>query len=293
MFKMIRTDQVFYVLVFALLCASALFSILVARQRTRSWHLYLFTTFTFLALMAQRNLILFLFATIPLISYNAQFISFKTDSAVKKAVVYGITLFISLYITFIMASHIQMIKSVNNPISPFCHPVKSTRYLETHPLNGTIFNADRYGGYLLWHLYPSQKVYIDTRLSMRDRAFFSDYISVLYNPDQFPAIADRYSINAAVLPAFIPLYEKFIHYLYFNPDWSLVIADGSEALFIRKEVVSGAGIDLSNQFQVDSLFRQIQVDPDFESRPIKTEATFRLNRFIQSLHNEPPQSLSR
>jgi hypothetical protein len=283
--KMIGTDQVFYVLVFTLLCAFALFSFLVSREKIRSWHLYLFASFTVLALMAQRNLILFLFATIPLISFNLQSFSFKTDGAIKRVTIYGSVLFISLYFTFASIVHFQMLKSINNPVSPFCHPIKSTHYLEAHSLKGNIFNADRYGGYLLWYLYPSRKVYIDTRLSMRDRAFFSHYISLLDNPSQFPAIADRFTINAAILPVFIPLYGKLISYLYFNPDWTLVMTDGSEALFIRKELFSGTGIDLKKQFQIDSLFRQIKIDSDFGSKQIKTEAAFRLNRFIQNIRS--------
>ncbi len=285
MLKMIGTDQVFYVFVFAFLCAFTFFSIFVARGKTRSRHLYLFASFTVLALMAQRNLILLLFATIPLFNYNIDFLKFKTDIAKKRVFIYVIILFISIYFTIVTNSHFQMIKSVNNPISPFCHPLKSTYYLATHPLKGNIFNADRYGGYLLWNLYPSQKVYIDTRLSMRSRAFFSNYISLLDNPNQFSEIADRYSIHAVVLPAFIPLYEKLICDLYFNPNWTLVLTDGSETLFIRKELFSGTGIDLENQVQIDSLFRQIQIDSDFGSKPIKTEATFRLNRFIQNIRS--------
>ncbi|HEX2956610.1 MAG TPA: hypothetical protein VHO70_07255 [Chitinispirillaceae bacterium] len=292
MFKMIGTDQYYYVLVFALLSIFALYIILSSGKKNCFWHIYLFISFAVLAFMAQRNLILFLFATVPLAS-NFRLISFKIITNVKKIILCGSLLFVSLYFTFVISNHFLMIQSINNPVSPFCHPAKSTRYLSTNHLKGNIFNADRYGGYLLWHLYPSRKIFIDTRLSMRNRQFFLDYISLLENPVQFDFQSKSYNITAAVLPASVPLYRKLITWLYFHPDWALVMTDGSEALFIRKDQFSGTGIDLKNQVQIDSLFRQIQIDSDFGSRQIKTEAAFRLDKFVQNLRFNPYPNISR
>jgi hypothetical protein len=283
LFKMTGTDQSFYVLIFVILCAIALFNVVAAGKKTKSWHLYLFTCFAILAFMAQRNLILFLFATIPLLKSNLEHFSLKFSIPAKKPILYGCTIIISLYTTLITASHFMMVTSIGNPISPFCHPVRSTQFLSAHPLNGNIFNADRYGGYLLWHLYPSKKVYIDTRLSMRDRSFFSDYIALLNNPVEFSRIIDKYNITAVALPAFIPLYTKLIRDLYHNPDWKLVIADGSEALFVRQGQLDTPGINFKDKRMADSLYLDLQKNPGFNSLQIRSEAAYRLSRFIQNI----------
>jgi hypothetical protein len=281
--KMVGTDQSYYVLIFAILCSFVLLSMLSAPKKTRAWHFYLFACFAVLAIMAQRNLILFLFATVPLLKSNLEHFSLRIFTPVKKPLLYGCTIIISLYVTLITVSHYMMIKSIGNPISPFCHPVNSTQYLSTHALSGNIFNADRYGGYLLWRLYPDKKVYIDTRLSMRDRTFFSDYISLLDNPEKFTFTIKRYDITAVVLPAFIPLYAKLIRYLYYNPDWKLVIADGSEALFVKKEQPNTPGIYFNDKKVVDSLSQNLQNNLGYNSSQIQFEAGYRLDRFIKNL----------
>jgi hypothetical protein len=286
--KMIGTDQEFYVILFAILFTISLASICIAGKKTRSSHLFLFLIFSFLACMAQRNLILLLFATIPLIKSNIGHFKFKTALPFKQPLLYCSIALISLYFTFVTANHFLMVKSVNNPISPFCHPVKSTEYLKSHTVNGTLFNADRYGGYLLWHLYPSYKVFIDTRLSMRDRSFFSDYIKLLNTPDQFDNVLHEHNISAAIIPAYIPLYQKMVRYFYNNPEWALVIADGSEALFIRRDQNPEKEIDIGNNVALLSLFDRIKSDTDYASTQIKNEAAARLKKFILSLGYNPP-----
>jgi hypothetical protein len=281
--NLIGTDQSFYVLIFAILCSFVLLSILSAPKKTKAWHLYLVACFAILALIAQRNLILFLFATVPLLKSNLEHIPLRIYTPAKKPLLYGSTIVISLYVTLITVSHYIMIISIGNPISPFCHPVRSTQYLSAQALSGNIFNADRYGGYLLWRLYPAKKVYIDTRLSMRDRAFFSDYISLLNNPEEFTLTIKNYDITAIVLPAFIPLYAKLIRYLYYNPDWKLVIADGSEALFVKRGQLNTPGINFKDKKVVDSLTLNLQNNLGNNSLQIRSEAGYRLDRFIKNL----------
>jgi hypothetical protein len=124
--NLIGTDQEYYVMIFAVISTIALISIFIAEKKTKPAHLSLFLGFSLLACMAQRNLILLLFATIPLIKSNIEHFRFKTALPFKQPLLYCCITLITLYFTFITVSHFSMVKSVNNPISPFCHPVKST-----------------------------------------------------------------------------------------------------------------------------------------------------------------------
>jgi hypothetical protein len=118
---------------------------------------------------------------------------------------------------------------------------------------------------------------------MRDRSFFSDYITLLNRPDQFDKVMHEHNISAAVIPAYIPLYKKMVSHLFNNPEWALVIADGSEALFIRRDQNPEKIIDFSNSMELLSLFDRIKYDPDCTSTQIKNEAATRLKKFIFSL----------
>jgi hypothetical protein len=123
---------------------------------------------------------------------------------------------------------------------------------------------------------------------MRDRSFFSDYIKLLNTPDQFDNVLHEHNISAAIIPAYIPLYQKMVRYFYNNPEWALVIADGSEALFIRRDQNPEKEIDIGNNVALLSLFDRIKSDTDYASTQIKNEAAARLKKFILSLGYNPP-----
>jgi hypothetical protein len=79
-----------------------------------------------------------------------------------------------------------------------------------------------------------------------------------------------------------------VRYLYNNPEWALVIADGSEALFIRRDQNPEKEIDIGNNVALLSLFDRIKSDTDYASTQIKNEAAARLKKFILSLGYNPP-----
>lgn len=277
------TDQMFYLLTFAILVLTSLISIIIAGKKMRSAHLYLFLSFSVLALMAQRNLILFVFAVVPLLLSNFEFVYLKIRFVFNRFVVYGLTIITTLFFVFVTMLHFNMIKSVNTPISPFCHPVESTDYLKNNRISGTIFNADRYGGYLLWHLFPSHKVFIDTRLSMRDRSFFADYISILNSPERFEPVMEQCDIAAVVIPVHIPLYFSLARYLIRHPGWAAVICDGSEMLFIRQDQNPVGIINFNSSDNLYSLFKNIESNPVLETPRLRYEAASRLESFLLHL----------
>lgn len=288
------TDQMFYLLTFAILVLTSLTSIIIAGKKTRWAHLYLFVSFAALALMAQRNLILFVFAVVPLLQSNFRYVRLKNRLFFNRFIVFGLTMITTTFFVFIAVLHFSMITSVHNPISPFCHPVKSTHYLKNNHISGTIFNADRYGGYLIWYLSPSHKVFIDTRLSMRDRSFFADYIGILNNsPEQFETIRRQYDITAVVIPAHIPLYFSLSRYLIRHPDWAAVICNGSEVLFIRCDQNPAEKITFNSGNDLRSLFMGVECDPALKSPQLRYEAASRLKSFLLNMGVDPSPARAR
>jgi hypothetical protein len=290
--NMTGTDQEFYVVTFAILFFTALISIIISGKRTRSAHLYLFFCFSILAFMAQRNLILFIFAVMPLLQSNFEHFHLKTSLLFNRFLLYGLTMITVLYFTFVATLHFSMIQSVNNPVSPFCHPLESTEYLKNHNVNGVLFNADRYGGYCIWRLYPSHKVFIDTRLSMRERSFFSNYINILNSPEQFEQQIDNYGITAVLIPAHLPLYINLARYLIRNPQWAMVVCDGSEVLFVKRDQKPQNVIDLKNSTDLFALFERIKHNPEYKSPELINEGTARLKSFVVNMGLGIPTALN-
>jgi hypothetical protein len=123
--------------------------------------------------------------------------------------------------------------------SPFRVPAESARQLAELPGEGALFSADHYGGYLIWQLYPRFRPYIDTRLVLRSPAEFAEYLALADQPERFDAFQEKHGFRYVVLPtAFPDRYLALIGHLYRSPDWKLVYTDGSEVLFARSDLGS-------------------------------------------------------
>jgi len=85
-------------------------------------------------------------------------------------------------------------------------PVEAVQWLENHPQSGHMFNAFNWGGYILFHLWPSQQVFIESQVDTQGDLTKS-YIAVKDLHPGWDTIFTDYNITWAIIP----------------PDWSLVI----------------------------------------------------------------------
>ena len=131
--------------------------------------------------------------------------------------------------------------------SPFRAPEGSARVLAGLPSNGAIFAADHQGGYLIWQLFPRFKPYIDSRLVLRTPQEFSEYLGLADEPQRFAAFQARHHFSYVVLPVAYPdRYLSLIVTLYSSSDWKLIFTNGSEVLFARSDLLTGAPVQLGD-----------------------------------------------
>jgi hypothetical protein len=74
---------------------------------------------------------------------------------------------------------------------------------KNHPTGGNIFNRMRDGGYLLYHLSPEFKIYIDGRTNILYPVEFVKKYAALYSSQDYASITpeiDRYNIEFAIYP---------------------------------------------------------------------------------------------
>lgn len=237
----------------------------------------------YLAFRAERNIILGFFSALPLISAQLPAASAslreRAPALLRRARIPVLLAAVSLA-GIAISLHALVLRRVagSGPVSPFSFPDGSVAYLASHPIEGNGFNADRYGGYLLWNRYPPRQVFIDTRYALRPDSFLAEYAALLEDPGRFRSACERYGITYAILPtAFVTAYIPLAGRLLNDPDWRLVYADGTEALFYKSE---GAGsLDLGDGRVVDSLFRDIR--SSWKGNPgLGDEATGFLRRFL-------------
>jgi hypothetical protein len=234
---------------------------------TRPAHILLFLGFSLLAYSAERNVILFVVAIIPIIGYNAAqcgvIDAVKTmHQKMKRPLSTAIIAAALLVVLWAIVQHAWVV-AVYPPgrmLSPFRFPEKITEYLRRNPVSGRMFNDIRYGGYLIWNFYPDRQVFIDGRLIIRSERFFADYLKLCENPELFPKVAQKFDLTYAALPsAIFPLYHKLILWLYESKDWRLQYTDGQSVLFVRNDAALDPTIDLSDQTIVDAIVDSIHM----------------------------------
>jgi hypothetical protein len=201
-----------------------------------------------------RNVVLFIIIAIPIIGYNAAYGDsgdlFKKVPIKFKGWIFGI-LIITVYSALSVAvyCHVKILATFppHRMISPFRFPEKIVEKLTQNPVPGEMFNDIRYGGYLMWRLYPQKKVFIDTRLVIRSPRFFAEYLMLCDDPALFPQVAGKFNVTQVILPsAIFPLYFKLIKWLYQSDEWHLQYTDGTSVLFVKNNVSAGPHIDLSD-----------------------------------------------
>ncbi len=130
--------------------------------------------------------------------------------------------------------------------TPFRFPTASAAVLATTPAGGAIFSADHQGGYLIWTLYPRIRPHMDTRLILRTRDEYQDFLDLLDHPERFDFLSQRYRFTHAVLPVGFPgRYLGLIAHLAGSADWKLVFTDGQETLFATRDA-TGPAVDLAD-----------------------------------------------
>lgn len=74
-------------------------------------------------------------------------------------------------------------------------PIEAADFIEKNDLRGNILNDMAWGGYLIWRLYPGQKVFIDTRTHLYGDEFIKEYSDALFSKESFDNTAKKYKIN--------------------------------------------------------------------------------------------------
>jgi len=124
------------------------------------------------------------------------------------------------------------------------YPAGAAQFLLDHHISGPIFNTYDYGGYLIWSLWPRQKVFIDGRAL--NESVNQDYRRALLNlgaplfefGEARAEVFTRYQIEAIVMNCFeyttgtiYPLALALA--MPTQTDWKLVYDDGPSMVFLR------------------------------------------------------------
>jgi len=156
---------------------------------------------------------------------------------------FGLFVFLTLIGSCYM--YFKTIDTVEHGIGITSHKFsfQATEFLKRLDIKGNMFNFFDVGGFLDWQLHPQKLTFIDGRGAGTEQ--FNEHQVIIAGFNEIENIFEKYKITYVVTKAadssgmVLPL----INYLYANPDWELVFADGLMLVFMKNMPENRAIID--------------------------------------------------
>lgn len=152
------------------------------------------------------------------------------------------------------------------------YPTNAVNFIKNYNLQGHLFNEYGFGGYLLYELYPTQKVYIDGRTDLyldnemvdtlqlaykktESNDEYKKYLDYLWNKNDVSFVLLRTEKNVVS--------RKMASVLQNDPNWSLVFWDDVSILYVRKDgkndnVIKMFGTKAATPYEKDPFLKDQQ-----------------------------------
>jgi hypothetical protein len=259
-------EKAFYICLAAVIVAQAL------TLSRINWRLLLVTAvFGYLACRSQRSLLFFVIAVVPHAAWLLDALrstlekrfspSFETSSSSSPFLSRGLRLWgqkapqVSLLFTWIALTMLVFVPDRTFRFGtgwyhPY-YPLELYHLVNTEIPPQGIFNEMRYGGSMLWWLYPRFKPFIDGRGdAYSEELWLHDYFPALNAKAGWKDILKRYGLHCVLLPLPeagepVPLEQALLS----DPDWALVGFTDYAVLFLER-TESNRSIIAKNEFKV-------------------------------------------
>ena len=213
-----------------------------------------------LSFVILRGISLFGFIFLPVVSANFNGIFIKVrDSLAKeaprarsiagKALIAGL---VAAFLYFIFFVGQQKLSIYTKPgIGLTARSNSSAIFFKEQNLKGPIFNDTDIGSYLIYHLYPREKVFADNLFGdAYSASFFNDvYLPILAKESAWQAMLQKYQFNTIFLYQYDlhPDIRNFIYRRIHDPSWVFVYADPYAVIFLKN---NPANRELTDKFQI-------------------------------------------
>jgi len=99
-----------------------------------------------------------------------------------------------------------------------------------HLASSRLLTSDQWGDYLIYHLYPKVRVYIDGRSDFYGERIGKEYLAMLQLDGKWREYLDKNQFDAVLAPVSWPLCSA----LRMSPEWREAAADTKAVLFVRR-----------------------------------------------------------
>lgn len=104
------------------------------------------------------------------------------------------------------------------------YPKGAADFLNARGFSGRVWSDAHVGGYLVWHLKPACRIFLDGRIDLYPAAALTDYFAVMAAAPGWESILARHAPDLLLLPADVPLAAAAPasgawHAVYRDPDY--------------------------------------------------------------------------
>ena len=221
----------------------AMTAILAASRRQSSlWEIALVAVFLFTALRWQRNAALFAFAVAPMLSLHLSDLLTR-GGLVEREQLRGqgaALLHVAIIAVLIVSAAVAVPAALDRADGVFALdiPVESVQYVMESGIEGRMYNTYRWGGYLIWHLWPEHRVFVDGRADVMGRKLVEDWRKAHRLESGWHEVLEEYEIDWALVSVSAPLARG----LEVHPDWDLAFVEPTANLFVREGSVAADAV---------------------------------------------------
>jgi len=178
-------------------------------------HVFLLAGFAALGLLMARNIPLFAIAVVPILSERARNVFQRAQrwetveanvaalESPLRGAVWPITF--GLALTLFIGIRFQTQKEALARFDGRVFPVAAADWLNANPQSGNMFNDINWGGYLLYRLWPGQKVFVDSQTDFYGEALTRKYEQVVTLSAGWENVLSKYNVTWVILPPDVPL----------------------------------------------------------------------------------------
>jgi hypothetical protein len=109
-------------------------------------------------------------------------------------------------------------------------PVEASNFIANQKISGPVFAPDAWGGYLIYRLAPTTKVFLDDRHDLYGEKLLQDYVKIVSVSQEWKTILDREQLRWVLAPT----NSSLANILRQTPPWKLVHQDHTSLLFERE-----------------------------------------------------------
>jgi hypothetical protein len=218
-------------LLYASVVVAVIWFLASPEKRANAWRFVLFAGFAFLAIRYVRNQALY-FAALPLL--------LPPIRKLPRMLSVGFAIAAIVPLGWVLQS-----QDHTTGVDGERFPVRAVAKLASTGLNGRIYNADQFGGFLEWVFYPERRVLTDGRNELF-REFIAEDAAAHANSRSWHALLQKYQVDLAVdeysatkievvdavsgerhlLPQSLVRYRR--------RDWALIAFDDAAMVFARR-----------------------------------------------------------